>query len=157
MNFNLVRAKMLMERGKYVLAEIYLRMALEKGTETPLAHALLALCLVSQKKFDEATAEAHQVIHQAPNEKMGFFVLAAIHFQRDQLDEAKVAIEEAIRLEPENPQSFSLLARIEASRYRWADSLAAADQGLVLDPDHVTCNNCRARALVNLGRKEKAR
>ncbi len=150
------RAQLLIEQDRYLLAEEQLRLALAEGTETATAHALLALCLVERLEYDEATTEAQQAIHDAPDSALGFHVLAWIHFKQHRLKEAQATIEEAIRLEPWDAGHFSILASIEADRCRWTEALAAAEQGLACDPDHIRCNNLRAIALVNLGRKAEA-
>ncbi len=156
MSINLSRAQLLMQQHRFELAEEQLRLALAHGTETATAHALLALCLSERGKFDEATTEAQQAIHEAPDEALGFHALATIQWKRNQLSEAQATISEAIRLEPWNSQHFHVLSGIEGNRYRWNESLAAAEQGLACDPDDIGCNNLRAIALVNLGRKEEA-
>lgn len=156
MSIHLGRAQLLLQQERYELAEEQLRLALAEGDEPATAHALLALCLLHRKKLDEATVEARQAIHEAPNEALGFYALATIELKQHRLKQAQTTIGEAIRLEPWDPDHFSILASIEGQRYRWSESLAAAEQGLACDPDHVACNNLRAIALVNLGRKAEA-
>jgi hypothetical protein len=39
---------------------------------------------------------------------------------------------------------------------RWQDALDSAERGLAIEPQHVTCNNLRAMALVQLGRRAEA-
>ena len=156
MSIHLSRAQLLMQQHRFELAEEQLRLALAEGTETATAHALLALCLSERNKFDEATTEAQQAIHDAPDEALGFHALATIQWKRNQLTDAQKTISEAIRLEPWNAHHFHVLSGIESNRYRWSESLAAAEQGLACDPDDIGCNNLRAIALVNLGRKAEA-
>ncbi len=156
MSIHLSRAQLLMQQHRFELAEEQLRLALSEGTDTATAHALLALCLSERNKFAEAATEAQQAIHDAPDEALGFHALATIQWKRNQLADAKTTISEAIRLEPWNSHHFHVLAGIESNRYRWSESLAAAEQGLACDPDDIGCNNLRAIALVNLGRKEEA-
>jgi len=156
MSIPLSRAQLLMQQHRYVLAEEQLRLALMEGTETAPAHALLALCLVERDKFDEATMEAQQAIHAAPDEAPGFYALATIQYKQNRFNDARTSIAEAIRLEPWNAEHFCILSGIEAERYRWSEALTAAEQGLACDPDHIGCNNLRAIALVNLGRKAEA-
>jgi len=156
MSIHLSRAQLLMQQHRFELAEEQLRLALAEGTETATAHALLALCLLERDKFDDATTEAQQAIHAAPDGALGFYALAAVQWKRNRLNEAQATILEAIRLEPWDADNFHVLAGVEANRYRWQEALAAAEQGLACDPDHIGCNNLRAMALVNLGRKAEA-
>ncbi len=150
------RAQLLIQQDRYELAEEQLRLALAEGTETALAHALLALCLIERDKLDEATSEAQQAIHDAPDGALGFFALAFAQFKQHRLNDAQATIGEAIRLEPWNGEHFAILSSIEVERCRWSAGLEAAEQGLACDPDHIRCNNLRAIALVNLGRKAEA-
>jgi Tfp pilus assembly protein PilF len=156
MSVHLSRAELLIHQDRFELAEEQLRLALAEGTDTAMAHALLALCLIEQDKLDEAASEAQQAIHDAPDEELAFYVMALVQYKRHRLDDAQVTIEEAIRLNPSDAQNFSLLSMVEADRYRWPAALAAAEQGLECDPDHIGCNNLRAIALVKLGRKAEA-
>ncbi|TXI10155.1 MAG: tetratricopeptide repeat protein [Rhizobium sp.] len=156
MNIHLGRAELLLRQQRYELAEEQLRLALAEGTETAKAHALLALCLLERDRFEEATQEAEQAIHDAPDEALGFYALASVQWKRNRLKEAESSIREAIRLEPWDADYFCVLAGIEGDRYQWHEALESAEQGLACDPDHVGCNNLRAIALVNLGRKGEA-
>lgn len=156
MSIHLNRAQLLMQQHRYDLAEEQLRLALSEGTQAGTAHALLALCLLARDKFEEATMEAQQAIHDAPDEALGFYALAAIQHKKHRLNDAQTTIAEAIRLEPWNAQHFLILSAIEGEKYRWPESLAAAEQGLACDPDHIGCNNLRAIALVKLGREAEA-
>ncbi|WP_373650876.1 MULTISPECIES: tetratricopeptide repeat protein [unclassified Schlesneria] len=156
MSIHISRAQLLYQQHRYSLAEDELRLALAEGTDAPTAHALLALCLYMQDKLDEAITEAEAAIGEAPQEALGFYALAAIQRHRRRWKEARTAIEEAIHLEPWDADHFGILASIEAGQYRWTQALEAAEQGLECDPDHVNCNNMRAVALVNLGRKDEA-
>lgn len=156
MNIHLNRAELLIQQRRYELAEEQLRLALSEGAEAARAHALLSLCLLQRDKFDEATDEAQQAIHEEPDEALGFYALASVQWKRNRLNEAQSSILEAIRLEPWDAENFHVLAGVEAGRYRWQDCLTAAEQGLACNPDHIGCNNLRAMALVNLGRKAEA-
>lgn len=156
MNNHLTRARLLMQQHRFSLAEEQLRLALMEGSESSTAHALLSLCLLERDQFDEATREAAQAIHDAPDEALGFYAMAVVLKKRNRLPDALTAIGDAIRLEPWNSSHFHVLAAIEAQRYRWKETLAATEQGLACDPEDIGCNNLRAIALVNLGRKAEA-
>jgi tetratricopeptide (TPR) repeat protein len=152
----LTRARLLIQQGRFALAEEQLRLLLGVESENATAHALLAICLVEQEKIQEAEAEANLAIHHAPDQAQGFFAKSVVLHRQKKLAEAKVAIQEAICIEPWESIYFARLAALEHDAYQWTASLAAAEQGLQCDPDDVECTNLRAIALVKLGRKEEA-
>jgi tetratricopeptide (TPR) repeat protein len=156
MNPSYQRATILHQQGRHADAERELRQSLATDPRDPQAHALLGLCLVELKDFQQATHEAQTAIGLAP--WMGFthYVMAQVFFRRNRSDEAIAAINEAIRLEPDNPSYFSLLAALCFERRQWPAALEAAERGLQHDPNHVGCTNLRAMALVKLGRGAEA-
>src|SRR5688500_16372498 len=61
------RGLLLYQQSRYEMAEAELRQALGVEPNDAYAHALLALCLIERKQADDATAEAQQAIHLAPD------------------------------------------------------------------------------------------
>lgn len=150
------RAMFLFQRSRFDLAEQELRQSLANEPESPIAHALLALCLSEREQHAEARGEAEQAITLAPGVAFAHYTLATVLHRNDRTKEAEAAIHESIRLDPESADSFALLAGIRLQQRRWNDALKAADQGLIVEPEHIGCANLRAMALVHLGRKEEA-
>lgn len=133
-----------------------LRQALLQSPEDARAHALLAMCLSEQEKFDEATQHAQQAVHLAPDDSYMFYVLATVMADRRRFDQARDAIRQAIEIDPWDPDNFAMLARIELALEHWREALAAAEQGLAIDGEHAGCINLRAMAQVKLGDKAGA-
>ncbi|MDH7569696.1 MAG: tetratricopeptide repeat protein, partial [Armatimonadota bacterium] len=152
----LERANLLLQQGRFEMAEQLLRHALGEDPDDPVAHTLLSVALAHQGRLEEATREARSAIHLAPDFAYAHYALADALARRERLKEAEAAVEEAIRLDPEDPDHFGLQASIFLRQRRWNETLNAADQGLRLDPEHDACTNLRAMALVNLGRHEEA-
>lgn len=150
------RADMLIEQGRFDLAEGELRQALTAEPDDGRAHALLALCLVRRDKYEEATREAEAAVRLEPDAGFSHFTLATVMDQRNRLKEARAAILEAIRLEPWHSTYFAQLGSLELQEKRWQAALDAANRGLQADPENTSCNNIRARALVQLGRRDEA-
>jgi tetratricopeptide (TPR) repeat protein len=155
-NKSFQHALILLEQGRYDLAEEKLRQTLAADPTNGLAHALLAQCLCERKRLTEATDEAYHAVRTEPNLAAGHAALARALHERNYFDEAKNAIEEALRLEPRNPDHFARLGGIAFDRRDWTAALDAAEQGLEQDPEHISCNNLRAMALVKLGRNAEA-
>ena len=68
MNAHFQRASMLMEQARYSLAEDELRQALAQDPDDGMAHAMLALCLSYQEKFNDAQQEVETAIHLIPDQ-----------------------------------------------------------------------------------------
>jgi tetratricopeptide (TPR) repeat protein len=150
------RGSLLFQTGRRDLAEQQFRAALVQEPDNALAHAMIALCLVEQKKYAEATEEAQQAIALRPDWDGGYSALASIFSARERLKEAALMAERAIQLDPFDPAHHALLADIRIKQRQWPAALKAADAGLAIDPQHAVCLNARGIALVNLGRRDEA-
>ena len=60
------RACLLYQQSRYDMAANELRLALTQEPNRADYHALLALCLAEQEKFDDATGEAQRAIGLGP-------------------------------------------------------------------------------------------
>jgi len=152
------------------MAEQDLRQALALDPEDDRIHALLAICLPESKKFEEALESGRKAVGLAPDSSFSHYALAFAQYKSDahasehqtlfstrkEFQEAEASIQEAIRLDPHEGHYFALLSSIRLARRDWKGALVAAEQGLEIDPLDVTCTNCRATALVKLGRRAEA-
>lgn len=152
----LTRAALLLEQGRYELAEKELRGHLAEQPDDPLVHSLLALCLSHRKRHAEAEQEARQAVALAPDLALPYYHLAIVLDQREALEEAASAVREAIRLEPEDADYHARLAAIRIQQSRWTEALAAAGKALELDPEHSLATNLRALILMQTGRTDQA-
>ena len=109
-----------------------------------------------REQFKEATEEAQQAIHLAPDAPFSHYALAKVLHERNRDDAALPVINEALRLDASEPGYFALLAAIQLGERHWPAALEAAEQGLRRDSEHTACTNLRAIALVKLGRKAEA-
>ncbi len=121
-----------------------------------MAHALLALCLRRQDKFEAATEEAQQAIGLSPDEAYPHYVLSVVMAARNRFAEGKSGIQDAIRIEPEEADYWGQLAAVELELRDWNAALTAAERGLQIDAEHVGCTNLRVQALTKLGRRTEA-
>lgn len=152
----LERSSLLLEQGRYDLAEKELRRRLTEDHQDALAHALLAFCLMQQERLPEAEREAREAVSLAPDAAFSHFYLGQVLDHRDRLDPAAAAFQEAIRLDPEEADYQAALASIRVQQRRWDEALAAVEQGLELDPDHDGCTNLRAMILTQTGKTGEA-
>jgi tetratricopeptide (TPR) repeat protein len=156
MMMGLFFVEMLLQRRQYADAEKALRQHLSQHADDGAAHAMLAVALSMQDRFDDALMEARWSIRCDPNDAYNHQALALSYLGLRKYDEARLAIQEAIRLAPQNAQFHSLLARIRLNEGRWDEALRAVETALQLEPENVELANLRAEALVKLGRKQEA-
>jgi len=150
------RARLLIAQSRHEMAEQELRHVLFDEPNNPVAHSLLAVCLVVRNAYQEATSEAEQAIHLAPDLAYVHYVLAFVMRARNRLPEGEAAIRAAIALDPNDADHFALQASIFLQQKKWRPALEAAEQGMAIDPESVQCANLRATALTQLGRRESA-
>lgn len=152
----LQRAQLLIQQSRFELAETELRQALVENPNDSTAHALLAICFVESKKYNEATEAIQTAVSLAPDSSFNFYVASVVSDARNQLKKAESEIQQAISMDHTNPAYFGHLASIKLQQKKWQEGLTAAETGLEMDPENVTCTNLRAIAMVKLGRTEEA-
>ncbi len=153
---HLERAMLLLQQGRYDLAEQQLRQALAQDPNHPIVHALLGICLTTRDDREGAIAACENAVSLAPDFSFTHHVFARTLNHFDRLTEAEAAVREAIRLDPEEPEYHGTLALILLNRKRWPEALTAAETGLQLNAEEVDCLNYRAIALTRLGRRDEA-
>lgn len=156
MSPHLQRALLLIEQSRWELADQSLRQELTANPDSAMAHALLALCLLERDRHREATDEAQRAVHQEPDLPFAHYCLARVHLDCNRTDEAQASLEETLRLDPDQVNAWGLLATIYLQKKRWPQMLETAERGLAIEPDDERCNNLRAMALFNLGRRDEA-
>lgn len=153
----LQRARLLFEQHRLEQAAEQLKQLLSQDPNDADAHALLALCLLDDKdQWNNATREAEQAIHLAPDQSFSHYVMASVLNKRSRTAEALLAMDEALRLNPGQSQFYALRASLLAQLERWPECLESASLGLQMDPDDTSCANMRSLALERLGRKNDA-
>ena len=152
----------LQQQRRYADAEVEWRQAIVATPQDGQLHAMLAVCLLHRdgptpkpETLQEATAERSRPLGSCRTMRMRTLCMPKSCW-RNRLEEAQSAAAEAIRLDAYSPESFALFGFIKFGLRQWQAALDAADQGLALDPEHVNCNNLRAMALVQLGRRSEA-
>ena len=124
------RAEVLFEQGRYELAEKELRLEIAQNPQSADAHALLAVCLINQKKqssnlidsmqflveHQKSSKEEFELIQYAlsvdANNHWYHYVLTMYWYRGGNLDRAKKQIEVAISLDPNSSQYFYTFACI---------------------------------------------
>ncbi len=151
------RAHLLIGQSRFQMAEEQLRQALVLDPDHADAHALLSICLsTDRQRYDESLQEARAAIHADPTNPSGYRALAIVLQKQNQLADALSAVQEALRLDTYSEFTFGLQASILGQLDRWQEALESAEQGLAIDPDDESCGSMRVLALERLGRTEDA-
>jgi tetratricopeptide (TPR) repeat protein len=124
------RAEVLFDRGRYELAEKELRAEIAQNPKSADAHALLAVCLINQKKQSKNLIDSIQLLIQQQklpkeglesiqyalsvdaNNSWYHYVLAMYWYHHGNLGRAKQQIDVAIGLDPNSAHYFYTLACI---------------------------------------------
>jgi tetratricopeptide (TPR) repeat protein len=150
------RSQLLIDQGRYDLAEKELRQVLSVEPDYASAHGLLAVCLSEKKQHAEALKEISAAIALSPSYSGFHYIHAGILRDQSALDAAKKAILEALRLDPEDADYYARLASIQYDQRKYAEALKSAEQGLSVDAEHVWSMNIRLLAFIELGRITEA-
>ncbi len=151
------RARLLIEQNRPKQAEELLRQALAMSPDLANAHSLLAICLLQEEnRLEEATEEAEQGIHFAPDDEFAFYVHALVLNKRNRIDESIQSVRQAITIDPSTATFHGLLAQLCARKNKWKEVLESAETGLQYDPEDESCRALRSVALERLGRVEDA-
>jgi tetratricopeptide (TPR) repeat protein len=145
------RAQVLVDQGRYELAEQELGQVLAAEPDYASAHALLAICLSQKGNNAAATQAIKKAIALSPDFSGFHYIYSGILIQQSKLPEAKTAITEALRLDPEDADCYGRLADIQYDQSKYAQALSTAEHGLSLDAEHASCMNLRLLALMQLG------
>jgi tetratricopeptide (TPR) repeat protein len=148
----LQRASLLIDQGRYELAERELTAAMAEEPNDAVTHGLMAICMLSRERFDEATDFAERAIHLAPDSPMGYGVAAIVWRTRRHFDKAEASIREAIALLPYDADYRATLSSIKYLQKDWEAAREAAEAALAIDPEHTDALNLRAESLRKLGR-----
>jgi tetratricopeptide (TPR) repeat protein len=146
------RSQVLLNQGRYDLAEKELRQALSLDPDYASAHGLLAICLSEKGQHGEALQAISKAIALSPDYAGFHYIHAGILREQRKLDAAKDGILEALRLDPEDADFYARLASIQYDQAKYAEALKSTEQGLSLDAEHVWSMNMRLLALIELGR-----
>ncbi|TVT37718.1 tetratricopeptide repeat protein [Hymenobacter setariae] len=152
----LPRVQLLMQQNRPALAVDELRRQLTRDPHEPVAHTLLALCLLDLDQPTEAQQEAELAIHLAPEYDLAFYALALAQHRQHRSKEALAAVNQALALDPTDADYYHLLGSLRLESNQWQAALQATSTGLTFDAEHAGLHSLRARALARQGRGAEA-
>ncbi len=134
------------------MAEDLLRQVLSRHPEEAIAHFYLAFCaLQDPQRLEEATTEAEQCVHLAPDQPFSHFVMAEVWKTRNHIDKALESIETAIALNPDNEAFYGARAEYFSRQDKYREALESANLGLSINPNHERCLAQRLSAMGQIG------
>jgi tetratricopeptide (TPR) repeat protein len=152
----LPRVQLLMQQNRPHMAVAELRRQLARDPHEPVAHTLLALCLLDLDQPAEAQQEAELAIHLFPEYDLAFYALALTQHRQHHPKEALAAINQALALDPANADYYHLLGSLRLESNQWQAALQATSTGLTFDAEHAGLHSLQARALARQGRGAEA-
>jgi tetratricopeptide (TPR) repeat protein len=144
------------KQGKFDLAAIQLRAALEESPIFAEARVALAGVLDAQGKAQEALKEIELEVGITPWSGVAHNCLGAILQHLGRGAEARGQFEEAVRLEPDFPDARSNLGGILVLEGKLDEAIAQFSAALALDPRSEKAHFGLASALAGQGKRDKA-
>jgi len=145
-----------MQQNRPAMAADELRRQLARDPHEPIAHTMLALCLLDLDTPTEAQQEAELAIHLAPEYDLAFYALALARHRQHRPKEALEAINQALALDPADADYYHLLGVLRLESGQWQAALQATSTGLNFDAEHAGLHSLQARALARQGRTREA-
>lgn len=112
-----------------------LRKVLAADPELAVAHALLASCLITEKRLHAAEHEARMALRLDPMLPDGRLALGTVLLLKRDLKGAAAELEELRRMAPGSDVVYRLLAEVEDLKGNRAEVRRLLDQALALDPE----------------------
>ncbi len=145
-----------MQQNRLSMAADELRRQLTRDPHEPIAHTLLALCLLDLDNATGAQEEAELAIHLAPEYSLAFYTLSLARHRQHRPKEALEAINQALALNPADADYYHLLGILRLESNQWQAALQATSTGLNFDAEHAGLHSLQARALARQGRSREA-
>jgi len=129
-------ARQQLTRGDVRGAIEILRRMLGEMPDSASGHALLAICLVQQKRLAAAEHEAREALALEPESALGRMSLAGVHLARHRARQAEALYREVLA-ESQEPIALRGLAQSLEQQGRKKEARAALDEALALEPEDV--------------------
>jgi tetratricopeptide (TPR) repeat protein len=150
------RGQALLDIGRARDAETQFRQALAAEPGDAMLHALLALALLRQDRYEQARDASHSALAADPELVFAYATLAGAHAGLEQYADALGALRRGLELTPEvaglHLQEASVLVALEQP----ADALLSVERARTIDPGDSDGAALHARVLYDLNRFDEA-
>jgi len=150
------KAHLLMEQGRFKMAEQELRQILALYRSSAATRAMLSTCLLRQKLISEALHQAKEAIRIEPSNPDNFHVLSLIYLEQERYQKAEKTIRVSLNHYAARPDYLYVLASIFFQQSDWVKALKVCDMALTADAEHIDTLNLRARVLSRIGQYDVA-
>lgn len=145
-NAEMERIWVLLQLGRYQLAEEAIRRRLAANPTDWRAHYLLSHTLRFLGRLEEARLAATAAVGFAPESPMAHCELAQVHGQQGHFELAHEAAIESLRLDPSRADCHGYRAQLFYLRGSFNAAISCADAGLRFNARHTDCLLWRALA-----------
>jgi len=150
----LKKARLLMQQGRFKMAEQELRQTLGLYRSNAATRAMLSTCLLRQNLISEALHEAKSAIRMEPTNPNHYYVLSLIYLEQERYDKADRTIRMSLNHYAAHPDYLYVLGSIFFQQTEWEKALKICDMSLNIDAEHIDSLNLRARVLNRIGEHE---
>ncbi len=150
----LKKARLLMQQGRFKMAEQELRQTLGLYRSNAATRAMLSTCLLRQNLISEALHEAKSAIRMEPTNPNHYYVLSLIYLEQERYDKADRTIRMSLNHSAAHPDYLYVLGTIFFQQSEWEKALKICDMSLNIDAEHIDSLNLRARVLNRIGEYE---
>jgi tetratricopeptide (TPR) repeat protein len=152
----LQRGVVLQREGKFVEAERYYQMVLQRVPDMPEACNLMGT--IALEAEDEAVAAEYleKAVKGLPKDPTVRHNFASALFRLHEYHAAIAQLRKALELKPGQIDSLSLMSNCFSRLGRGEEAVQFADKGLRMEESHAACRVAKADALISLGRMEDA-
>ena len=144
------------ERGDYKAAIETIRRVLSAAPDFAVAHALLALCLLHDKRAAAAEHEIRLALQLDPEDYFNHYVLGRLWIYRHQPAKALASLDQAISLNPAVAAPYLAKAELYVIDNMYESAEREIQSALSLEPESLLVRTWQARIALQQGKLNQA-
>jgi tetratricopeptide (TPR) repeat protein len=146
----------LQQAGKFVEAERFYQMVLQRAPAMPEANNLMGTIAMEAKDFIVAVEFFEKAVAGLPRDPLIRHNIGSALLNLSDYHAALVHLRKALDVKPGQVESLALTATCYNRLSRSVDALPFAEKALRMDPHNVSASMAYSEALINLGRMNEA-
>jgi tetratricopeptide (TPR) repeat protein len=145
------KIELLIHQSKFEQAEKELKGYLTDSPSNGVAHSLLAIACLGQKKNAEAMSEAQQGVSLDPTSAYAYYVLSRCYINDNNLKKAEEISSQALNIDPEDEDYLCNHAMILNNSGKYNNALDTVNRALEQNPEHSNSKQIKSIILRNIG------